>query len=64
LGRGAFEASCREDRLFRGALAEAALYPNALLLRGTETDTARAQALVVEAITGHPDMFQTFSPGE
>ena len=64
LGRGAFEGFVLEKTAyFRGASLEAALYPNALLLRGTETDTARAQALVVEAVTGHPDMFQTFSPG-
>ena len=64
LGRGAFEGYVLEKTAyFRGAALEVALYPNALLLRGTETDTARAQALVVEAVTGHPDMFQTFAPG-
>ncbi len=64
LGRGAFEGYILEQTAyFRGPALEAALYPNALLLRGTPTDTARAQALVVEAVTGHPDMFQTSSPG-
>ncbi len=64
LGRGAFEGYVAEKTAyFRGPALEAALYPNALLLRGTETDTARAQALVVEAVTGQPDMFQTVSPG-
>jgi Putative Actinobacterial Holin-X, holin superfamily III len=64
LARGAFEGVVlQKTAYFRGATLEAALYPNALLLRGTENDTARAQALVVEAVTGRPDMFQTFSPG-
>ena len=35
------------------------LYPNALLLRGPSGIATRAHALVVEALTGHPDMFQT-----
>ena len=35
------------------------LYPNALLLRGPGGIATRAHALVVEALTGHPDMFQT-----
>jgi hypothetical protein len=64
LGRGAFEGYVLEKTAyFRNDALEAALYPNALLLRGTETDTARAHALTVETVTGHPDMFQTTSPG-
>jgi uncharacterized membrane protein YqjE len=64
LGRGAFEGYVLEKTAyFRNAALEAALYPNALLLRGTDVDTARAHALTVEAISGHPDMFQTTSPG-
>ena len=61
LGGGAF-SRLEQTAYFRGRALEAALYPNALLLRGTPTDTARAHALVVEAVTGHPDMFQTSSP--
>jgi hypothetical protein len=62
LGRGAFEGYVLEKTAyFRSAALEAALYPNALLLRGSDADTARAHALTVEAVTGHPDMFQTFS---
>jgi Putative Actinobacterial Holin-X, holin superfamily III len=62
LGRGAFEGYVLEKiAYFRNAALEAALYPNALLLRGRDADTARAHALTVEAVTGHPDMFQTFS---
>jgi Putative Actinobacterial Holin-X, holin superfamily III len=64
LGRGAFEGYVLEKTAyFRNAAMEAALYPNALLLRGSDADTARAHALTVEAVTGHPDMFQTVSPG-
>jgi hypothetical protein len=62
LGRGAFEGYVLEKTAyFRNAALEAALYPNALLLRGSDADTARAHALTVEAVTGHPDMFQTVS---
>jgi hypothetical protein len=46
---------------FRGPTLEIALYPNAFLLRGRDVDTARAHALTVETVTGHPDMFQTVS---
>jgi Protein of unknown function (DUF1469). len=64
LARGAFEGYVLEKTAyFRNGALEAALYPNALLLRGTDADTARAHALVVESVTGHPDMFQTTSPG-
>ena len=37
------------------------LYPNALMLRASADVAARAHALVVEAFTGQPDMFQTAS---
>jgi hypothetical protein len=47
---------------FRGARLEVALYPNALLLRGAEQDTAWAHGLVVEALTTAPAL-QTFDPG-
>jgi hypothetical protein len=52
------------DRLayFRGPKLEAVLYPNGLLLRGTEQDTAWAHGVVVEALTGAP-AYQTFDPG-
>jgi Putative Actinobacterial Holin-X, holin superfamily III len=47
---------------FRGPRLEAALYPNALLLRGGAQDTAWAQGVVVEALTDAP-AYQTFDPG-
>jgi Putative Actinobacterial Holin-X, holin superfamily III len=47
---------------FRSARLEVALYPNALLLRGAEQDTAWAHGLVVEALTTAPAL-QTFDPG-
>ena len=47
---------------FRGPRVEAALYPNALLLRGGEQDTAWAHGVVVEALTDEP-AYQTFDPG-
>jgi hypothetical protein len=46
---------------FRGPRLEVALYPNGLLLRGSEQDTAWAHGLVVEALTAAP-AFQTFDP--
>lgn len=46
---------------FRGPRLEVALYPNGLLLRGSEQDTAWAHGLVVEALTDAP-AFQTFDP--
>ena len=46
---------------FRGGHLEVALYPNALLLRGTVDETARAHGLLVESLTGQPDMLQTTS---
>jgi uncharacterized membrane protein YqjE len=46
---------------FRGPRLEAALYTNALLLRGNEQDTAWAHGIVVEALTDAPAL-QTFNP--
>jgi hypothetical protein len=62
LGRAAFTGYVLEETAyFRSKDLEAAFYPNALLLRGSEAETGRAQALVVEALTGEPDVFQTVS---
>ena len=47
---------------FRGSRLEVALYPNALLLRGVEQDTAWAHGALVEALTTAPAL-QTFDPG-
>jgi hypothetical protein len=47
---------------YRGARLEAALYPNGLLLRGREQDTAWAHGMLVEALTATPGL-QTFDPG-
>jgi hypothetical protein len=46
---------------YRGGDLEVALYPNALMLRGTVDETGRAHGLLVEALTGQPDMLQTTS---
>jgi hypothetical protein len=46
---------------FRGPRLEVALYPNGLLLRGSEQDTAWAHGVVVEALTDAP-AYQTFDP--
>jgi uncharacterized membrane protein YqjE len=48
-----------ESAYFQAGELELALYPNALLLRGPLAAAARAHVLVVEALTGRPDMFQT-----
>ena len=62
LGQGAFTGYVAEQSAyFRSGELEAVLYPNALLLRGPNGVAARAHALAVEALTGHPDMFQTVS---
>jgi len=62
LGQGAFTGYVADQSAyFRGGDLEAVLYPNALLLRGPSGVAARAHALAVEALTGHPDMFQTVS---
>jgi hypothetical protein len=48
-----------ESAYFRAGELELALYPNALLLRGPVEDSARAHVLVVEALSGRADMFQS-----
>ena len=48
-----------ESAYFRAGELELALYPNALLLRGPVEASARAHVLVVEALSGRPDMFQS-----
>jgi len=50
-----------QSAYFDSADLEAVLYPNALMLRASADVAARAHALVVEAFTGQPDMFQTAS---
>ena len=63
LGQGAFKGYVADQSAyFRNDQLEAVLYPNALLLRAPTEISARAHALTVEALTGHPDMFQTVSP--
>ena len=47
---------------FQGGRLEVALYPNALLLRGSAQDTAWAHGIVVEALAAAPAL-QTFDPG-
>ena len=62
-GQGAFTGyTADQSAYFRSGDLEAVLYPNTLLLRGPGGVAARAHALAVEALTGHPDMFQTVSP--
>jgi uncharacterized membrane protein YqjE len=62
LGQGAFTGYVADQSAyFRSGELDAVLYPNALLLRGPSGVAARAHALAVEALTGHPDMFQTVS---
>lgn len=48
-----------ESAYFRAGELELALYPNALLLRGPVEASARVHVLVVEALSGRPDMFQS-----
>jgi hypothetical protein len=63
VGRSAFAGYVAElAAYFRSPDLEVTLYPNALLLRGSAADTARAHTLVIEAVTGHSDMFQTITP--
>ena len=63
VGKSAFAGSVAEDAAyFRSPDLEVTLYPNALLLRGSAAETGRAHSLVIEAVTGYPDMFQTISP--
>jgi hypothetical protein len=58
----AFRAYVPEQTAYyRGDQLEVALYPNALMLRGTLEETGRAHGLLVEALTGQPDMLQTTS---
>ena len=60
LGGGALSGILTaESAYFRAGELELALYPNALLLRGPVEASARAHVLVVEALTGRLDMFQT-----
>jgi Putative Actinobacterial Holin-X, holin superfamily III len=62
LGGPAFRAYIpRRLAYFSGPELEVALYPNALLLRGRQQDTAWAQGVVVEAVTNAPAL-QTFHP--
>lgn len=58
----AFRAYVPEQTAYyRGGHLEVALYPNALMLRGTLDETGRAHGLLVEALTGQLDMLQTTS---
>jgi putative superfamily III holin-X len=62
LGGPAFRAYIpRRLAYFSGPELEVALYPNALLLRGRQQDTAWAQGVVVEAVTNAPAL-QTYHP--
>jgi Putative Actinobacterial Holin-X, holin superfamily III len=62
LGGPAFRAYIpRRLAYFSGPELEVVLYPNALLLRGRQQDTAWAQGVVVEALTNAPAL-QTFHP--
>jgi len=62
VGRGAFAGYVADDvAYFRGRDLEVTLYPNALLLRGAPGEVSRAHSLVIEAVSGHADMFQTTS---
>jgi hypothetical protein len=62
LGGPAFRAHVPERlAYFRGDRLEVALYPNGLLLRGSEQDIAWAHGVVVEALTAAPAL-QTFDP--
>ena len=62
-GRGALAGYVPERTVyFRGDDLEVALYPNAVLLRGPVATTARAHGVLVEALSGRPDMLQTVSP--
>jgi hypothetical protein len=57
-GQGAFTGYVADQSAhFQSGHLKAVLYPNALRLRGPSGVAARAHALVVEALTGCPDMF-------
>lgn len=63
VGKSAFADYVAELAIYlRGPELEVTFYPNALLLRGSPPVTARAHALVIEVLTGQPDMFQTVTP--
>jgi Putative Actinobacterial Holin-X, holin superfamily III len=63
VGKSAFADYVAELAVYlRSPELEVTFYPNTLLLRGAPSATARAHALVIEAVTGQPDMFQTLSP--
>jgi uncharacterized membrane protein YqjE len=51
----------RRFAYYRGPRLEAALYPNGLLVRGTEQDAAWAHGILLEALTPSPSL-QTFDP--
>jgi hypothetical protein len=62
LGGPSFDAYVpRRFAQFRGPRLEVMLYPNGLLLRGSEQETAWAHGLLVEALTEAP-AYQTFDP--
>ena len=62
LGGPSFDAYVpRHFAQFRGHRLEVLLYPNGLLLRGSEQETAWAHGLLVEALTDAP-AYQTFDP--
>jgi len=62
LGGPAFRAHIPERlAYYRGDRLEVALYPNCLLLRGSQQDTAWAHGFVVENLTAAPAL-QTFDP--
>jgi uncharacterized membrane protein YqjE len=62
LGGPSFDAYVpRRFTQFRGPRLEVMLYPNGLLLRGSEQETAWAHGLLVESLTDAP-AYQTFDP--
>ncbi len=62
LGGSSFRAYIPERlAYFRGPRLDIVLYPNGLLLRGREQDTAWAHGVVVEALSDAP-AYQTFDP--
>ena len=62
LGGPSFDAYVpRRFTQFQGPRLEVMLYPNGLLLRGSEQETAWAHGLLVEALTDAP-AYQTFDP--
>jgi hypothetical protein len=60
--RASFENYVPERLAYaRGPRLDVALYPNGLLLRGTQRETARAHSVLIEALTATPGL-QTFDP--